>query len=414
MRSVVQSWRVTRCIPLLAMSLAIASTASAGDWPQILGPQRNGSAPGEKVSAQRARLAWQAECGSGLAGVAVAEGIAVLFHRLDNQETLTAFEASTGKVLWKQGFPTNFRPQIINDNGPRAVPTIAGGHVYAYGAQGGLSCVELKSGVVKWTRPTHTEFQAPEGYFGAGSAPLVEGSRVIVNVGGPKGAGIVAFDALTGKTLWQSTDELASYAAPTHTMIGGESRILVITRLNFLGLAPDSGREVFRIPFGSRGPTVNGAIPVVSGDHALLTASYGIGARWVRLAANAAEVVWDDEVLSSQYTTPILRGKHAYGVDGRQDGGPIELKCFELESRRVAWTKTLSDYATLVATDEHLLVMQTNGELRVFQLDPASAQEIWTQSLARGTTRALPALADGRWFVRNESTLFVLDLHAER
>lgn len=404
----------SQAVPLLALWLALVSSASAGDWPQILGPQRNGIASGEKVTANRARLAWQAECGSGLAGVAVAEGIVVLFHRRADQELLSAFDAATGKALWKQGFPTNFRPQIINDNGPRAVPTIAGGKVYAYGAQGGLVCVDLKSGDVQWTRATHAEFQAPEGYFGAGSAPLVVGSRVIVNVGGPKGAGVVAFDTLTGKTLWQSTDELASYAAPTQASIGGEPRILVITRLNFLGLVPETGREVFRIPFGSRGPTVNGAIPVVAGDHALLTASYGIGARWIKLAANAADVDWDDEVLSSQYTTPIIRGQHVYGVDGRQDGGPVELKCFELATRKVIWTQTLSDYATLIATDEHLLVMQTNGELRVMRLDPGRAQELWTQSLARGTTRALPALAEGRWFVRNESTLFVYDLLAER
>jgi outer membrane protein assembly factor BamB len=388
--------------------------ANAGDWPQILGPQRNGHAVGESLAATwpagGPRSVWEAPCGSGFAGMAVAEGLAILFDRHGDQEVLTAFAAETGKLLWKQTFATRYQSQIVDDDGPRCVPTVASGHVYAFGAEGNLHCVSLKDGTLRWSRAVQREFQAPEGYFGFGSAPVVDGNRVIVNVGGPKGNGVVAFEAQTGKTLWAATDELASYAAPVVVDLERQRRVLVITRLNFLGLDPATGREVFRVPFGARGPTVNGATPVVVGDHVLLTASYGIGARWVKVGADQATVAWDDEILSSQYTTPIVHEGLIYGIDGRQDVGTATLKCFDPSSRQVLWQKTNVVYATLVAADGKLLVQHTDGTLRMAALSPKGYTELAASRLMPGTTRALPALAHGRWYLRNERTLKCFDL----
>lgn len=390
-----------------------ATLAIAGDWPQILGPQRNGIAAKGKIAATKAEQLWSAPCGSGLAGVAVADGAVVLFHRLDDSETLTAFPARTGNTgpLWKAQAPSSYRAQIVDDNGPRAVPTISGGKVYTYGVQGRLSCVNLKTGEIVWQRDTHQDYDAPEGYFGAACSPLVVGNRVIVNVGGRKDGGVVAFDTETGRTLWQTSTELASYSSPVLIERQGKSIALVITRLNLLGLDPERGTELFRTPFGSRGPTVNGALPVSIGEHVLLTASYGIGAQWLKVGPNQVETVWEDTLLSSQYTTPIVHQGHVYGVDGRQDGGPIALKCFNPSTRRVDWTESLPEYATLIAADDKLLIMQSNGTLRVAALDPKAYRESGTFSLARGTTRALPALADGVLYIRNESRLMAFDLN---
>jgi outer membrane protein assembly factor BamB len=384
------------------------SSLFAGDWPQILGPNRNGIAVDENLPDSLPaglKPAWRFACGSGLAGVAVANGRVIVFHRQRNDEVVTALDAATGQPQWSAKFPTNFEAQIVDDNGPRCVPTVAEGRVFAYGAEGRLIAVDLNTGKELWTRATHQEFGAPSGYFGAGSSPLVDGNRVIVNVGGPKGAGVVAFDAATGKTTWQATNELASYSAPIQTNLDGQPRLLVITRLNFLGLDPATGQETFRVPFGARGPTVNGASPVLIGSQAFLTASYGIGAKGVQLAANKATVAWEDESLSSQYTTPIIYDGAIYGIDGRQDGGPVSLKCLDATTRKTLWTKSDLQYATLIAADGKLLVMHTDGELRLVKLDKTGYRELGTASLLSGTTRALPALSKGRLFVRNESTL---------
>lgn len=414
------SRRTSRILPSSAIAaclccLTMEANALAGDWPNILGPQRNGIAAEEKLvgkwPADGPRSVWEAKVGSGFAGVAVADGIAVLFHRLGDDDTLSTYDAASGKPLWSKGFPTDFQPQIGDDNGPRAVPTIHKGRIYAFAGAGGLYCANLKTGDVLWQRQTHKEFRAPAGYFGAGSAPLVEGKVVIVNVGGDKdGAGIVAFDLDTGETVWKATSEQASYSSPLVAIVDGKRVVLCITRLNLVALDPATGNELARTPFGQRGPTVNGAMPVVTGNRVLLTASYGIGAELVNLGRNKLDVVWQDEVLSSQYTTPIIHEGAVFGIDGRQDGGPVSLKCFDLETRKIHWSKPGLAYATLIAADGKLLVMQTNGTLRLAELNKSAYRELGTAELLRGTTRALPALANGRLYVRNEKTLKCVEL----
>lgn len=394
--------------------LLVSRMVFAGDWPQILGPQRNGWGLQETLAESWPRGGpagvWEAPCGTGFAGVAVADGIAVLFHRQGDQEILQAFAAETGRPLWKRAFPARYQAQIVDDDGPRCVPTVAQGLIFALGAAGDLHCVSLRDGTARWSRALQQEFQAPEGYFGFGSAPLVESHRVIVNVGGPRGSGVVAFDAQTGQTLWTSTNELASYAAPIAAPIAQQRRILLVTRLHFLGLDPATGKELFRIPFGARGPTVNAATPVLLGDHVLLTASYGIGARWIRLHAQGAEVDWQDELLSSQYTTPIAHEGLVYGLDGRQDVGTATLKCFDPATRNVLWQREQMVYGTLVAADGKLLFQQTDGTLRMLALSREGYRELAVARLLPGTTRALPALAHGRWYLRNEQTLKCFDL----
>ena len=104
----------------------------AGEWPKF-GPQK----------------AWEA-LGAGYSGVAVSQKIAVVFHRLGTKETVTALKADTGEELWSHGYPTTYRPQIEDSNGPRCVPVIADQTVITFGVQGVLSAWELKSGKPLW------------------------------------------------------------------------------------------------------------------------------------------------------------------------------------------------------------------------------------------------------------------------
>ena len=94
------------------------------------------------------------------------------------------------------------------------MPLVHQGRVYLYGANGDLHCVALQDGKEIWTRETYQEYQGDEGYFGAGASPIAIGKNLIVNVGGRKDAGIVAFALSTGKTVWKFPDERASYSSP--------------------------------------------------------------------------------------------------------------------------------------------------------------------------------------------------------
>ena len=409
---------------LVSLMLIGSAAARAGDWPQILGPDRTGAAAADEqildsLSAVPKTL-WQREVGSGFAGVAVAEGNAVLFHRVGNSERAEGMDARSGEVLWTADFPARYRPSFIDDDGPRCVPLIHSGRVYLYGAQGGLYCVDLKSGRKLWQRDTFEDYNSkrpfrgepPEGYFGIGAAPVVAGDKLLVNVGGDANeAGIVAFDLRTGKTVWTSTAERASYSAPLVTTVDGTSHAIFVTRLSVVSLDPADGGVRFQFPFNAPGPKVSGATPLVLDGHLFVSASYEAGAVFAKIEDDAARILWrSDDLMSSQYTTCVGDADVLYGVHGRQDVGIAALRCFSPRTRKLHWEEDRFGYATLIKADGKLLILKTDGELVLARLNPRRFEELGRARLLNGTARALPALAEGRLYARDESVLKCVDL----
>jgi outer membrane protein assembly factor BamB len=387
-----------------------ASATFAGDWPQILGPARNGIAVNEQLAASwrdaGPKLVWQREVGAGLAGVAVVGDEVYLFHRVGNEEVIEKLSAATGEPRWKRGFPAQFDGGFHGDAGPRCVPTVVGDRVFLLGAAGDLHCVAAGDGAPLWSRSLSEDYDAPLGYFGVGSCPIVAGDRLLVNVGGKRGAGLAAFSLATGETLWKGTDEGASYSAPTLATIGGQSRAIFVTRLNVVGIVPESGEVVFRFPFGKSGPTVNAATPLVFDDLLFVSASYGVGATAAKLETNRAQPLWQrDDVMSSQYVTCIHRDGYLYGVDGRQDVGVARLRCFDPKTGEVKWTVEGFGVASLLLAGDKAIALKTDGQAVLFRPNPERFEPLVEAKLFDDTAQALPALSNGRFFARDTKQL---------
>jgi outer membrane protein assembly factor BamB len=394
---------------ILAAGAWMPGLAAGGDWPQILGPNRNGLAEGEKLAAWPAagpRTVWQREVGAGFAGVAVVGDRTVLFHRVGGNLVAEALETASGKAKWKVNYATNYRGSIAPDDGPRCVPLVHDGRVFLMGPAGELAAVSLADGKKVWSRQVYEEFGAPEGYFGAGSSPIVEGDKLLLNVGGRGGAGLVAFGVADGKTVWQSTDEAASYSSPTAATINGTRHVVFVTRLNVVSVDPQTGGVRFQFPFGQRGPTVNAANPLILGDHVFVSASYGVGAQWAKIGAKGATPVWEnDDVMSSQYTTCVEAGGVLYGIDGRQDQGSVRLRAFDPPSGKIFWTEEDFGTGNLILAGDKLLIMKTDGELVLAEASPKAYRPLAKAQLFGTTVQALPALSDGLFFARDTKTL---------
>jgi len=402
---------------VVAFILAGACVVQAGEWPQILGPHRNGIASEDEVLADEwpeegPYTLWQREVGSGYAGVAVANKRAVLFHRVDGKETIESLDAATGNTIWTHDYPTAFAPQVGSGDGPLCVPVIQAGKVFTYGAQGILTCCDAATGKQIWQEDTHAKFGAQPGYFGAGSSPIVVGDIVVVNVGGgQKEAGIVGFAAATGKTVWTKTGERASYSSPTLCKIDDINHLLVVTRYSVVLLDPATGAVRWQFSFGARGPTVNAANPLViadkSGtDHLLVTSSYGVGTVYGSFDRSRMKKVWGGtSSLASQYCTPIVLGGFLYAFDGRDDQPPAGLKCIKQLDGEVLWEESIG-YGTLLFADGKLIAAKTDGELMLIKPDTAAMHVLArARPFQAGTIRALPALAYGKLYVRDEHTL---------
>ena len=401
-------WKKDLATLLLAcgLPLLLLARGQAGDWPQILGAERNGKASGEKLSATwpagGPQKLWTHKLGSGYAGPTVVGERVIVFHRLADSEIVEALDATSGRPVWKATFEANYRGGVNADTGPRCVPLIADGNVYVFGSAGDLRCVSLAKGEKLWERPLLEEYKGDEGYFGAGSTPILVAGKLLVNVGG-RGAGIVALDPATGKTAWKATDEGASYSSPTAVKVNGKDQALFITRYNCVLADPAGGAPKVLFPFGMRGPTVNAATPLVFGGKLFVTSSYGVGARFSSLNSAARSLWANDDTLSSQYSTPVEHNGFLYGTHGREDVGVAELRCVEAATGKVRWTKAGYGVANLILADERLLIVGASGRLALARANPAKYEELASHELVRDVSRALPALSGGRLFVRTGS-----------
>ncbi|CAN5420862.1 PQQ-like beta-propeller repeat protein [soil metagenome] len=386
----------------------------AGDWPQFLGPQRNGRSSETGLAGawnkEGPPVIWEKAVGAGFAGPAVAQGKLILFHRVANEEVIEALEAGTGKEIWKCAYPTNDRDDYGVGEGPRATPTVAADTVFTLGASGDLYAVGLQDGKVRWHRAMNDEYKVQKGYFGVATSPLVEGKLLLLNIGGAE-AGIVALDTETGKEMWRSTKDEASYSSPVVATLGGQRVAVFLTRLGIVILEPATGKVLFSKRWRARiNASVNAASPVVFEDRLFFTSSYSVGAIALRATAGAFETLWQgDESLTSHYGTPVALDGMLYGFDGRQEGG-ARLRCVELDTGKVRWTAEGFGCGSLILAEQKLYILSEKGELFCIAATPVGYREQARANVLNGLCRAQIALSDGRLYGRSDKKLVCWNL----
>jgi outer membrane protein assembly factor BamB len=401
-------------IIVLIAALVLGAQGPAPDWPEVLGPGRNGVYSGPALSeawgASGPRVAWRRSIGQGLSGPIVVQNRLILFHRAADREIVEAMNAATGKTLWQYGYPTAYKDDFGFDEGPRAVPVAANGVVYTFGAEGQLHAVELATGKKIWSVDTRRQFGVPKNFFGAGGSPLVEDGRVIANIGG-KNAGIVAFDAKTGKVLWSATDDAASYSSGIGATIAGRRYAVFLTRNGLVGLDPSNGQVRFQRQWRARQPaSVNAATPVIQGDSIFLSAEYGPGAAVLRFDGTALTGVWaSDEALSNHYATSVYAGGYLYGFHGRQEFGQ-SFRAVDFQTGKVRWSQDRFGAGSVTLAGNRLLIVRESGELVLAAASPGGFAPIARAQILPPTVRAYPAIAGGMVYLRNGDTLVCLDL----
>jgi outer membrane protein assembly factor BamB len=417
--------RLPRIATALALCLAAFSPgALAGDWPQLLGPDRDGTAaadetlPEEWPNADGPPVLWEREVGQGLAGPAVKDDRVVFIHRRNRSVHVDCLDAATGERRWRFTYPTDYVDNFGFDEGPRAVPTLDAGRVYTYGAEGMLHCLDLETGEKRWAVDAVDRYASDKGFFGRACSPLVLEDQLLIQVGGRRGGpGIVALDKRTGETLWKATEHAAGYASPVAATIHGRRYALCLTRQGLVGLDPESGRVSFEREFRSSfNASVNAASPVTIGDRIFLSACYGTGAALLRVTEDhTLRELWTaDDALNNHYATSVHHEGHLYGFHGRQDAPPIRLRCVRLNDAEVQWTAPKTGAGTVLIADGRLLVLTERGELILAPATPEGFDPTARAEVFDTEVRAYPALADGRLYARDENVLRCFDLNPER
>ena len=410
------SFLLMNCSQAVSMALLLAcSVGATAEWPQFLGPDRNGVSPEANLAAawpkEGPKILWKAKVGAGWSGPVVASNRVVIFHRVDDKEVVEALNATSGARLWRNDYPTTYRDDFGFDEGPRATPAIDGKRVFTFGANGVLNAWDSSNGTNLWRVDTRKEFNNDKGFFGIACSPLVEGNAVILNIGGRDGAGIVAFDKTSGKVLWKATSEEASYSSPVAANMGGRRRVFVFARKSLVALEPGDGKVLWEFPWAPRiQASVSAAVPLVIGDQIFISASYGAGAALLRFGEAKPEVVWSgDDILSNHYATSVHHNGFLYGFDGRQEQR-CNLRCVELKSGKVRWSEDHFGAGALLVAGDKLLILTERGELILARAAPEKFSPIARAQILGADCRAHPALANGLFYARDKGALVCVGL----
>jgi len=380
-----------------AASPAGVAVREGTDWPAFLGPTGDGKSPETGLlapwPAEGPKLLWQHRLGTGYGAPTVSRGRLFQFDRDRDNARVVCLNPTTGELLWKFEYPSDYDDLYGYDNGPRCSPIVDGDHVYAFGVEGKLHCLSAADGKVVWAVDTMKEFGVIQNFFGVGSTPVVEGDLLIVMIGGSppedrnvppgrlnlirgNGSGIVAFDKHTGKVRYKLGDELASYAVPVLATIDGRRYCFAFTRGGLLAFEPSTGKQDFFFPWRAEIlESVNASNPVVAGNLVLISETYGPGAACLRVKPGGYEVVWSDENeirdkrLQTHWNTPIHIDGYVYGSSGRHTNN-AELRCVELATGKVMWSEPELTRSSLTYVDGHFLCLTEYGELLLLKVNP--------------------------------------------
>ncbi|MGE3314810.1 MAG: PQQ-binding-like beta-propeller repeat protein [Planctomycetaceae bacterium] len=402
---------------VLLFVAAFAKSAPAGDWPQWLGPSRNGTSS-EVVApwSEAPKVLWKHPVGSGFSTPVIADG-KFFVHAQEgtkDAEEVIAIDIASGKVAWRKSYErTTYRSAL--GAGPRATPMVHEGRLYSYGITGTLSCFDADKGSLVWQAQPFSDLKASVPDFGVCSSPIAVGNKVIVPVGGP-GSAVVAYDAATGSIAWKGLDEPGCSASPITIKTGsGESErtdIVVQTTLRIVGLNPDDGAIRWEHPLVFQ-PSGVSPTPLMVGD-SLVCTTQDTGTLALKFGKEKNPTTpWWQHDWSSYFSTGAAGAEgEVYVVTNLVMPLPrADLRCIEITSGKEKWRKESLGYfhiGVILTGDRKLLLLDDGGNLTLAETEKGFKQ------LARakicGGTFVNPVLSNGKLFARDGKEVVCVEL----
>lgn len=395
-----------RLFPTFLALLVSSQAASAGDWPQWRGPERDGvSRETDWVSEGASKPLWEAQVGLGYSSVAVADGRAyTLGHQAESGlDVLWCFDAENGTVLWTHEWPSEIWKEM-HSGGTLTTPSVAGDSVYVLNREGRFFRLDAEIGEVGLERDLVEELGVEPPKWGFSASPLLLGEGIVLNLGK-----VYLLEEGGAKTAWASAESLGSaYSTPVDFELDGEPRLAVFDGAGLSVLDRANGERVYFQEWKTRFD-INAATPVLVGERVFISSGLGRGAGLVAFSEDAADMVWENKVMATKMSGCVLMDEHLYGFDESL------LKCIDLTGEERWRARGLGD-GCVIGAGERLLVMSGKGELIVAAATPTEFEELARQQvLEGGKFWTTPTLANGLIYCRSsEGHLVCLDHRAKK
>ena len=322
-----------------ASAVGLSGQAVAGtDWPQWRGQDRSGISAetgllDEWPAAGPAGLWSASDLGGGFGSIAVRGGRIFVQGMRDGRSVVSALNRADGTPVWVKNLGT--AGNNYQGSGPRGTPTVDGDRIYVLTENGDLACLRVGDGSVVWQRNILRDFGGRNLGWLISESPLVDGDRVFVMPGG-RGAGMVALDKMTGRTIWVAKElsDRAGYASSIVADVAGVRTVMTLTATAGVGVRASDGKLMWRHRAAANN-TANIATPVFHDDKVFYSAAYGTGGTLLGLRADSGEVraqeIYRTRDLQNHHGGVVLINGYLYGFSNSI------LTCLEFATGEMMW-----------------------------------------------------------------------------
>ena len=381
------------------------------DWPQWLGPHRNGisSETGLFGKAPSFKESWRVHAGQGSSGLSVVGDRLYTMYIHSGEAYAVCLDARNGEVIWRTPTTGNDPSGRRDSRSPRATPTVDGKMVYVFSANGKLLALDSQFGTEKWSRDIVREFDSVRGGRSFAASPLVEGDVVLIEAGGTSGHSLIAFDKTSGEVAWTAGSDERGYSSPIIATIGQTRQAVFFTAYGLIAVAPQKGRVLWQYPWITSQST-NTATPVFIPPNRFFISSYGMGGTVVEVTATdkgyeVAEV-WRNNNMQNYSATSIYYQEHLYGFDGST------LKCLDAETGEEKWKARGYGKGTLIVADGHLVLLGERCNLGIAEATPAGfVEKANTSVFFHSKCETVPSLVDGQIYLRDTKEIVGININ---
>jgi outer membrane protein assembly factor BamB len=381
---------------------------SAQDWPQWRGPNRDGAVASFREPSswpESLTQRWKIEIGLGYATPLLVGDRLYTFTRQEQDEVMTALDAATGKVVWRTAYPAPFQmmPATARHGaGPKSTPAFANGRLFTMGMTSIVTAFDAATGKQLWQKPA-TKAQP---LYHTAMSPIVDRGLVIIHTGGPGDTALTAYDALTGNARWTWTGDSPAYGSPIVVDLGGTRQIVTYTHRNLVGLAVETGELLWRRPFTTPSDTT-AQTPILFKDM-IIQAGRENGIAAFRAARSGATWtttdVWQTKEVSLHMTNGVVIDGVLYGLSHLNAGQYFGL---DLETGKVLWKGDgrQAENVAFARAGSTIFALEDDAEMLVMRASRTAFDPVRRYTVATSATWAQPAISGNRLFVKDVSTL---------
>ena len=391
-----------------------ASAPIQTDWPQWRGPNRDGGAGSFVVPAvwpEQLIRRWKVEVGLGYATPLVVGNRIYVFSRQGEDEVMSALDAATGSSLWKTGYPVSFTMNsgaARHGMGPKSTPVFSNGRLFAIGMTGIVTAFDAATGKQLWQKPGAPVVPM---FTTHAFSPLVERGLVIFHVGGHNQGALTAFDVNTGDVKWSWNGDGPGYGSAIVADLDGTRQIIALTQGKIVGVEAATGALLWERPFVSANFT-NSATPVLSG-HTLILSNGGPAVAVTLTKRNnqwVAENAWENADVPFRLSNAVVAGDLLFGFSTRNSG---QYFAVDVATGKTLWTSEgrQGGNAAIARSGDLLFSLEDDGELVVARSSRTAFEPLRRYTVADSATWAQAAIGGNRIVVKDVSTLALWTLN---